>query len=425
VNDLLLLIAVAVPCWYVYQRSVSHGLVQIDHVGTFTFGFLFYWITPLFVRIYVAKLDFPLAATWSALFREKLITPYALSCISLYLCFALGDSLGLRLFHANPARKASPVPKLALSLATLAGCVLLLYTAFVFRAALSRPASPTDVATETARGAVTTCMILLGVVSLLFTVDRPQMPWRRRLGSGYFLTFIAGAGFMLWLGSRLYVASFLIMFAVYQSNFRKPFKLTTVIAGGLVLALLFGALGMWREHGDMTGALFNVVEEPMLNSLSLVHHLRYKGISWFNTPNQLGSDFLNLVPTLLLPNKAAILKKPEAFRPLGGLNSFVSFDLNFGVGGSAVFLFLWPIAFRYLRSRSTSTVFATMYIMCSGWLAFTFFRDPFSISLVKAILQDSILMPAVVVGFGWLLSAACSPRDEVLTTFSGPRLESL
>ena len=119
-NDLLLLIAVAVPCWYVYQRSVSHGLVQIDHVGTFTFGFLFYWITPLFVRVYVAKLDFPLAATWSALFREKLITPYALSCISLYLCFALGDSLGLRLFHANPARKASPVPKLALSLATLA-----------------------------------------------------------------------------------------------------------------------------------------------------------------------------------------------------------------------------------------------------------------------------------------------------------------
>ena len=95
------------------------------------------------------------------------------------------------------------------------------------------------------------------------------------------------------------------------------------------------------------------------------------------------------------------------------------------MGGSAVFLFLWPIAFRYLRSRSTSTVFATMYIMCSGWLAFTFFRDPFSISLVKAILQDSILMPAVVVGFGWLLSAACSPRDEVLTTFSGPRLESL
>lgn len=424
-NDLLLLIAVAVPCWYVYKRAVSHGRVQIDHVGTFTFGFLFYWITPLFVRIYVAKLDFPLSATWSALFREKLITPYALSCIALYLCFALGDSLGLRLFHANPARTVSKVPKLALSLAAFAGCFLLVYTAYVFRAALSRPGSPTDLATEAARGAVTTCMILLGMVSLIFTIDRPQMPWRRRLCSGYFLTFIAAAVLMLWLGSRLYVASFLVMFAVYQSNFRKPFKLTTVIVGGLILALLFGAVGMWREQGDMSGALFNVVEEPMLNSLSLVHHLRHKGISWLNAPSQLENDLLNLVPTLVLPNKFAILKKPDAYRPLGGLNSFVSFDLNFGVGGSAIFLFLWPILFRYLKSRSISTVFTTMYVMGSGWLAFTFFRDPFSISLVKAILQDAILMPAVVVGFGWLLSAACAPPGEAVITFAEPRLEIL
>ncbi len=111
--------------------------------------------------------------------------------------------------------------------------------------------------------------------------------------------------------------------------------------------------------------------------------------------------------------------------PLGGLNSFVSFDLNFGVGGSAIFLFLWPIPFRYLKSRPTNTLFATMYVMSSGWLAFTFFRDPFSISLVKAILQDSILMPALVVAFGWLLSAACSPRSEAVTTWSEPRLNRL
>ena len=50
-----------------------------------------------------------------------------------------------------------------------------------------------------------------------------------------------------------------------------------------------------------------------------------------------------------------------------------------------------------------------MYIMCSGWMAFTFFRDPFHISLIKVILQDSILVPMAVVTFGRILAAACSP----------------
>jgi hypothetical protein len=371
--DLLILVAVVLPCWYVYRRSVRHGRVEVNHVGTFTFGFLFYWITPLAVRIYAAKLDFPLASVWASLFRERLIVPYALSCISLYLCFVLGDSLGLRLFRPPDATPAPKVPRLALSFAAVAGCLLLLYTAFAFRGALFRHATPTDLAAQAARGAVTTCVILLGVVCILLTIDRPEIPWTKRILGGYFLVFIAGCAMMLWLGSRLYVASFLVMFAIYQSCFRQRFKLTPVIAGGIVLALFFGAVGMWREEGDLTGALFNVVEEPMLNSLSLVHHLRYKGISWLNRPDQLESDFLNLVPSVLLPNKFAILKKPDAYRPLGGLNSFVSFDLNLGMIGSGAFLFLWPMMFRYFRSRSSSTLSATMYVMCSGWLAFTFF----------------------------------------------------
>jgi hypothetical protein len=303
--DLLLILAVLVPCLYVYRRCISRGLVQIDHVGTFTFGFLFYWITPLAVRIWASKIDFPLASTWSALFRGKLIVPYAIACISLYLCFAAGDTLGMRMFQQRPWREAPKTPRVALALVTLAGCVLFLYTAFTFRAELLRHATPTDFAAESARGAVTTCVILLAIVCIIFTVDRRQMSWTKRLRSVYFIPFLAGSLMLLALGSRLYVASFLVMFAVYSTNFRRRIKLTTVIAGGLALALFFGAVGMWREEGDLRGSLFNVLEEPMLDSLSLVHHLRHKGISWFNTPDQLASDFFNLVPTVILPTSSS------------------------------------------------------------------------------------------------------------------------
>jgi len=62
------------------------------------------------------------------------------------------------------------------------------------------------------------------------------------------------------------------------------------------------------------------------------------------------------------------------------------------------------------------TLPATFYIMCTGWLAFTFFRDPFSISIVKAMFEDSIILPTLIVIFGSLLHAACIPissNDEV------------
>ena len=407
-NDFLLAIAIVLPCWYGYARSVSRGKVEINHVTTFTFGFLFYWITPLAVRIWAPRIDFPMAPLWSAMFRARFIVPYALSCIALYVCFILGDSLASRSFVAKKSGTAEKLPKLMLTLAMLFGCALMIYSIYLERADLFRPATPTSLGVGAARGAVTACVVLLGIVALMFTIDRPEVPWRKRLLSRYYLPFIVGGAMMMFLGSRLYVASFLVMFAVYQTNLRRRFRLKIVIAAALLFALLFGAVGTWREGSSVTGAYFNVFLEPMEGSLSLVHHLRYKGIAWTNTPTQLMSDFENLVPTVLMPNKFKVLKKPDAYRPLGGLHSFVSFNLNFGLIGTAALWFLLPIGFRSLRSRMAETLPATIYIMCTGWLTFTFFRDPFSISLVKAIFEDSILIPVLIVALGRLLAAACS-----------------
>ena len=408
---LLLAIAILLPCWYGYYRSVSRGMVEINHVTTFTFGFLFYWITPLAVRIGASKVSFPLAPEWLAFFRERLITPYALSCIFLYCCFMLGDSLASSRFLPGKAERRTHVPRLVLSMVVLFGCGLMIYSVIALRSDLFRPATPTDLRVGAARGAVTACIILFACVALIHTIDRPRPTWKKLLSAWYFLPLIAGSTLMIFLGSRLYVASILVMFAIYQTSFRSKFKLKVVLVAVLLFAFLFGVVGTWREGSSASGAFFNVFLEPMEGSLSLVHHLRYKGIAWINWPSELISDFQNLVPTVLMPEKYKSLRKPDAFRPLGGLHSFVSFNLNFGLIGTAVFWLLWPMLFRYCRSRASSTLFATIYVMCSGWLTFTFFRDPFSISLVKAMFEDSILIPLVIIGFGRLLSAACLPVD--------------
>jgi len=411
-QTLLLIIAVVLPCWYAYRRSVSQGWVEINHVTTFSFGFLFYWITPLAVRILAPHVDFPLAKVWLGLFRENLVTPYALCCVGLYLCFVLGDCWGASRFRPAPAKVVSTVPPVVLSLVTAFACVLMVYSAYVMRADLFRSDPTPTLQTGVARGAATACVVLMATSALMFTLAHSDVPWWKLLLSRYYLPIFLGGGMMLLFGSRLSVASLLVMAVIYQTNFRAPLKLRTVVASVLLFALFFGLVGTWREGSSPTGALFNVFLEPMIGSLSLVHHLRYKGIAWTNEPNQLISDFGNLVPTVLMPNKLKFLKNPDAYRPLGGLHSFVSFNLNFGLLGTAVFWFLWPMLFRFFRSRATETLFATMYVMCSGWLTFTFYRDAFSLSLVKAIFEQSIVIPILIVGFARLLSAAASPEQE-------------
>ena len=419
--DALLLVAIALPCWYAYKRSVLRGLVEINHVGTISFGFLFYWVLPILIGTYGAHLAPQLSSRFTQLFDPHRITPYLLACVVFYGCFLAGDCLGIRCFR-DKTIAAAKIPKLALSLVTILGCVLGLYTLYALRAELLLPYS-TALTFKTARGTLTSCILLLGIVALMFTVDRPEVPWRQRLK--YFVPFVVGCVLLLLLGSRLYVASFLLMFAIYRSNFRQRFKLKTVLLGTTMFMILVGLVGVWRADGRLQDAFVNVVQEPVMTSISLMHYLRHQGIAWTNSPVYLASDFTNLAPALILPGKASLVKRPPVYNPLGGLHSFVSFNLNFGVLGTAVFWFFLPIAFRYLKSRSSSTLLATMYIMCSAWLAFTFFRDPFKISLVKAILQDSILIPIGVVALGRLLSSACVPAGNTASQVSGPQAEAL
>jgi hypothetical protein len=416
--DLLFAIAVLLPAWYAYRRSVARGMVAINHVTTFTFGFLVYWITPMLAGVYGSRFASQLSSVYFSFFTERFVVPYLAVCIGLYLCFMIGDSLGARLFHYSEARTASITPKVALSLVTAAGCVLALYTSYTLRAELLLPYS-TRLTFKTARGTLTSCVVLLGVVALIFTLDRPRIPWRKRLSSRYILPFLAGCMAFLWMGTRLYFVSFFVMLAVYQSNFQKRLKLTTVLLGMIGLVAVSGAVAILRSHGEIhkiADATISLFQEPVLTSLSLVHYLGGRHIAWTNSPVYLASDFSNLIPALILPEKAVLRKRMPVYNPLGAVHSFVSFNLNFGVLGTAAFLFLLAIGFRYLKSRSSSTLFATMYIMCSGWMAFTFFRDAFFISLVKTIVQDSILLPIAIIALGRLLSAACVPVGQTATS---------
>ena len=158
--DLLLILAIALPFCYAYKRSVSLGLVQINHVSTTSFGFLFYWILPILIGTYGPRLGPKLSTTFTSLFDTHRTVPYLLACVLFYVCFLAGDCLGRRCFH-DRAIVAAKIPSLALSLLAIVGCILAVYTLYTLRAELLLPYS-TVLTFKTARGTLTSCILALG-----------------------------------------------------------------------------------------------------------------------------------------------------------------------------------------------------------------------------------------------------------------------
>jgi hypothetical protein len=285
-------------------------------------------------------------------------------------------------------------------LALFSGGAFLVFLAEIalHRVALFAPYT-TDISGQIARGNVTAWVVLLGSVLFLRISSRPRFTLLA-------LPFAAGAVFLVLVGSRLYVASFILMFGAFRSLYVRPFSKKQVAFIGLSAAALFGTVGALRVDSSIADAGVNLLLEPVLTSISLVYFLRYDHVVWLAVPKYLASDFCNLIPSAVFPGKAAMIQAPDFFSPLGALHSFVSFSFNFGLIGTAVCMFLLPVGLRWIRARDGSPLYRTMYVMLSGWLAFTFFRDPFSVSIVKTMVQHSILLPIAVVSIARVLELA-------------------
>src|SRR5208337_1487199 len=71
VIELILALAVAIPAWYGYKRSADHGLIVINHVTTFSFGFLLYWVTPILVGVFGSQFAFRVSEVYFGMFDKR------------------------------------------------------------------------------------------------------------------------------------------------------------------------------------------------------------------------------------------------------------------------------------------------------------------------------------------------------------------
>jgi len=186
------------------------------------------------------------------------------------------------------------------------------------------------------------------------------------------------------------------------------------MAVGVLLAAMAGLaafIGLIRLARSVTLSklLFDLVQEPLYCSFSLTNFLVNGDFGTLRWPIFLLHDFVNVVPRFIFPMKDSMNLNAADFGfpifvPLGGVSSFVSFLINFGALGTMPFLFLFSFGLAFLKSKKNSVLARPIYAMITGWLIFDFFRNGFSVSIVKDIFQFSIATPVFVLASIYLIS---------------------
>lgn len=227
----------------------------------------------------------------------------------------------------------------------------------------------------------------------------------KNLQNRYAILYLTCSIMMLSTGGRLYfmttVISLIVFYGVYLQKLTIK-KMAIVAIMGLTFAGMIGIVRQAQsESGDVWLAIgANIILEPALTSISSMTFIQSNDLPILADVKYPLSLFINLLPSFLfrdLRNEISVDLETEydIESPLGALSSFVSWIGYFGILGSLAGLFIFGFLLSILKNRTDSTSHVIYGMLC-GATMFTFFRDQFNISLIKIMIQDSVLAPLFI-----------------------------
>lgn len=413
----LYLANIAIPLWLAYKSSVNARGLEFSHVLMFTLGFLFYWVLPLGIGIFHIAADEPMLSLWYGLYNgvsDLTLQLYLGITLACYLSF-WGGSEWVRRRLPEPQRQGKcyrplfffpqllNAPLLITGLAAAFYAYLLRSELFTGYNVFQNPTPTQERSTFTALG------VFLLSLAFLYTAKRDEktkfsLTFHRLIANRFFAVYLLTAILVLSLGGRLDFISSLVMVLVYRTVYFRRLGLKSFALFSLLGVSFVGILGQVRQ-GQSVGlnrGLLNLVGEPIFCNLPVMHFLQVGRFELIKFPLFLIGDFVNLIPSAVFPAKLSLLINPEdygyvVYAPLGGECSFFPFMINFGVLGTVAVLFLTGAGLSALRGRDRNLLFRVIYVMLTGWIGFTFFRDPFFVSLVKNMFEFSMALPILLI----------------------------
>lgn len=398
---------------------VKKNAIRLNGFLFFSIGFVYYWLIPS-VLMYFLESSMPeeldlVFSRYSRISEDNKLLYVILSCI-FYVLFAIGYSIA----RGTSEKKNKIISKksnavvffwsfmalLGVVLATVMALPISNYFFKAYDSSLFENYQDGVVQDAIPRGTFIAATSILFILCFMRAVIKNGhlKKINKIIFDPYMLIYYVFAILALSMGGRLYfvtnIIAIIIFFSVY---FDLKIRLREFFLIGMMGAGVAALWGVLRAGGNFSfgNMLLNLAQEPLLTSVSAFAFLEDGKFPLLNFPIFLISDFTNLLPSSLFPEKIQYLLNPqdlgyEIYMPLGGLHIFVSLVINFGIVGAAFFFTCIGFLVGKFERSSMSVQAVTIYCFVCSWLTFSLNRDPFSVSLVKNIFEISLLIPLIL-----------------------------
>jgi hypothetical protein len=374
--------------FYILKNNFRQKYLVINFNLFFTLGIVYYFIIPCFYFFFLPEKD--IIKAFVPIYRyaqqvsgtNKML--YIFFIYVFYFAFVLSSEFferikveRIKFFHS-----ASLLRVVSILLLALIFYLLFRNRHFLFKGYL-------EIIDTSEIGPLVSTSLILFSIFVMISIRK------KKIDKFSCIAYVMVAFLILSMGGRLYFISTILSILSFIIIYKRRIKIKYFFLFLLILLVIFSSLGLIRQGNNVSldGIVFIFLGEPFFTSYSLFSFLALNELPFLEIPNELMFGFINLIPTYIFPGKSEIIKsvtnlKYQYVAPLGALNLFVSCIINFGLIGSILFISVFSFVINYSKK-----IIPASFIMIFGWLAFTFFRDPFTVSLVKNIFQYSLLTP--------------------------------
>ncbi len=380
--------------------------IIINHFLCFSVGFFYYAVLP--VLVYELRPDFDdfayrtlLSKYWAT--DHINIIKYLIISSFIYLAFIFGSSLKVinrskvrmeRETYFTFSEKVYFIPVVCLG-----AFLIMLNGNFLFKGYTGQK--------NMNKGSLSAYLIVV-LSFLLFYVfsSKDGRPYTRFFKCKWGVLFIFTAAILLTMGGRLYVLSSFFALIIAYMIYRNYEGIQLRRFGILFIGVMFlsGWIGLLRKgiNLNIRKIAFNILQEPIYTSYSLVTYLRNNNINkFFSFPSITLRGFVNIIPYKIFPQKLDYILSVFSVghgieAPLGATHFFPSFILDYGIVGAIVFFFVMGRIIAFLNLRQKSYLSKTVYCLLSANLMFTIFRDSIPIAIIKNIIEFSICIPLLL-----------------------------
>lgn len=419
---------IVLPLLVISHSSIKKKLVEINHITLFSVGYLYYFVLPIFIGINSFFSSKSSMQMWYIIFdniTEINLLQYLIIILLMYSSFILGaykiEFNKNKLIQRNKLKKNLYFSNSILNIFIMFLIIILMYFIFKLKSLFFTGYTNSANFNGFQKGSFVAFSLVIFCFMLIYSNKTSQAinqfdknkNFYQILNNKFLYLYLFTSFLVLSMGGRLYFASGMISILVYKSVYFSRIKLKNLLIAIISFALLMGFIGVYRSVGngeiDFSDIVFNLFQEPIFTSFSLIKFIQDGHFDLLNSPKFLTSHFINLVPTALFPNKLDYILLPEMYgyfiyNPIGAFSLFVSLIINFGILGSAIFLYFFGNIMGRIKYRVNSILSKTIYVMISGFIIFTFFRDGFETSLIKNILEFSIIIPIIIILLSSLVS---------------------